>query len=59
LTFDFSEKRKFKTNMINYMGAMVDNFSIKYKTTDTAPTLAAEDLFAEGEGKDLDPQRAE
>jgi hypothetical protein len=59
MMFDFSEKRKVKINMINYMGAMVDNFPIKFKSTDTTPTPAAEDLFTEGESKDLDIKRAE
>jgi hypothetical protein len=54
MTFDFSEKRKVKIDMITYMEAMVDDFSVEYKKTDTAPTPAAEDLFAEGEGKTLD-----
>jgi hypothetical protein len=59
MTFDFSEKRKVKIDMINYMEAMVEDFSVKYKKTDTAPTPAAEDLFAEGESKNLDIKRAE
>jgi hypothetical protein len=59
MMFDFSEKKKVKIDMINYMGAMVDDFSTKLKKTDTAPTPAAEDLFTEGESKDLDTKRAE
>jgi hypothetical protein len=59
MTFDFSEKKKVKVDMIKYMEAMVGDFSNKFKTNDTAPTPAAEDLFTEGESKDLDTKRAE
>jgi hypothetical protein len=57
MMFDFSERWKVKIDMINYMGAMIDDFSMKFRPTDTAPTPAAEDLFVEGEGKDLDMQQ--
>ena len=40
--------------MIDYMEAMVDTFSTKFKPSDTASSPAAEDLFAEGEGGDLE-----
>jgi hypothetical protein len=59
MTFDFSEEGKVKIDMIEYMGAMVDDFSTHFKSTDIAPTPAAEDLFAEGDGNELDKQRAE
>jgi hypothetical protein len=59
MTFDFSEKGKVKIDMIDYMEALVDDFSTKFKSSDTAPTRAPEDLFAEGESELLDKQRAE
>jgi hypothetical protein len=59
MTFDFSEKGKVMIDMIDYMSAMVDDFSTKYKPNETAPSPAAEDLFAGGEGNDLEQQRAE
>jgi hypothetical protein len=59
MTFDFSEKGKVKIDMIDYMEAMVDEFSTKFKSTETAPSPAAEDLFAAGDGDDLEKQRSE
>ncbi len=56
MKFDFSVRGKVMIDMIDYMESMVDDFSIKFKMMDTAPTPAAEDLFAEGEGDDLEPQ---
>ena len=56
MTFDFSEKGKVKVDMIDYVSAMVDDFPIKFKPNDTAPTPAAEDLFAEGTGEKLDKE---
>jgi hypothetical protein len=42
------------------MEVMVDDFSTKFKSSDTAPSpAAAEDLFAEGEGDDLEKQQSE
>jgi hypothetical protein len=59
MTFDFSVTGKVMIDMIDYMESMVDDFSTEFKANETAPTPAAEDLFAEGEGKDLEKQRAE
>jgi len=59
MTFDFSEKGKVKIDMIDYMEAMVDDFSIKFKPNETAPSPAADDLFAEGEGNKLDKDSAD
>jgi hypothetical protein len=59
MNFDFSEKGKVKIDMINYMKAMVNDFSIKFGEKDTAPTPATDDLFAEGNGPKLDKKRAE
>ena len=59
MTFDFSEPGKVKVDMIDYMCAMVDDFSTKFKPTDTAPNPAAEDLFALGNGPKLEKEQAE
>jgi hypothetical protein len=49
MTFDFSETGKVKIGMIDYMEAMVADFSTVFEPKDTAPTPTAENLFAEGE----------
>ena len=54
MTFDFSEKGKVKIDKRDYIRAMLDNFSTKFKLTDTASTPAPEDLFAEGMSAKLD-----
>ena len=45
--------------MIDYMSAMVDDFSIKFDKNDTAVTPAAADLFAEGTSEKLNKEQAE
>ena len=59
MTFDFSEPGKVMIDMIDYMEAMVDDFSTKFKPNETAPSPAPEDLFAAGEGNPLEAQQAE
>jgi hypothetical protein len=60
MRFDFSEKGKVKIDMIDYIASMIDESSIKLRASDTAPTPAAEDFFAEGSGAKLnDKQREE
>ncbi len=59
MTIDFSKKGEVMIDMMDYMESMVDDFPTKFKLTDTAPTPAAEDLFAEGNGAKLDKERAE
>jgi hypothetical protein len=59
MTFNFSVKGKVMIDMIDYMESLVDDFSTKFKVNETAPTPAAKDLFAEGEGKALETQQAE
>jgi hypothetical protein len=54
MTFNFSVKGKVMIDMIDYMESMVDDFSTEFKPNDTAPTPAAEDLFAEGTGEALE-----
>ena len=58
MTFDLSEKGKVKVDMIDYMSAMVDNFSTKFKPDDTEANPTAEDFFAECITDDLDRQQA-
>jgi hypothetical protein len=36
------------------MAAMVDDFSTVFKPSNTTPSLAAADLFAEGKSKELE-----
>jgi hypothetical protein len=59
MTFDFSETGKVKVDMINYMEAMVDDFSVKFTPNDIATSPASEDLFSAGESDALDEQRSE
>jgi hypothetical protein len=59
MTFDFSETGKVKIDMINYMEAMVDDFSANFKPSDIATSPASEDLFSAGESDALDEQRSE
>ena len=58
MIFDLYDKGKFKVDMIDYMAAMVNDFSTKLKPYDTAPNSAPEYLFAEGTTDDLDTQQA-
>ena len=44
--------------MIDYMDAMFDNFSTKFKPDDTSPNPESEDLFVYGTTADLDTQEA-
>ena len=60
MRFDFSEKGKVKVDLIDYINSMLDEFSVKFGPNDTAPTPAAENLFAAGdEDKPLDKERAD
>jgi hypothetical protein len=59
MKFDFSEKEKVKIDTIDYMEAMVNEFSTKFKSNETAPSPAADNLFAAGDGNDLEKQRSE
>ena len=59
MTFDFSEPGKLKLDMIDYMSAMVDDFSTEFKPSDTAPSPAADDLFNKGTSQALDKFQAE
>ena len=46
MTFDFSVKGKVSVDMAPYINSMVDDFSIKFKPNETAPTPAADYLFS-------------
>jgi hypothetical protein len=47
MKLDFSEKKKLKVDMRDYLKEMFESFPIKFKKNDTAPTPAAEDLFGQ------------
>jgi hypothetical protein len=59
MTFDFSKPGKVVVDMLDYMNAMVDDFSVKFKPEDIATSPAAEDLFAKGTSANLKKQEAE
>ena len=59
MTFDFSEKGIVKVDMIDYMAAMVDDFSTKFEPDDVAPNPAAEDLLTVGDSEDLEKEQAD
>ena len=59
MTFDFSQNGKVIVDMSDYITNMVEEFPIKLKATDTAPTPACDDLFAEGNGDKLNKDDAE
>ena len=59
MKFDFSEPGKVKIDMIDYITSMVEDGPIELGPDDTAPTPAAEDLFAEGTGEKLGKERKE
>ena len=59
MNFDFSEKGKVIVDMIAYVKAMLDDFHIKLKDDDAAPTPAPDNLFAPSEGEDLNKSMAE
>jgi hypothetical protein len=57
MTFEFTESKKLIVSMADYIKRLVDEFPVKI--TKTAPTPAAEDLFAEGKGPKLDKKQSE
>ncbi len=59
MVFDFSEAGKVKDDMCDYIANMVDELPMNLKPTKTAPTPAADDLFAEGIGPKLDKNKSE
>ena len=59
MQFDYTEPSKVIIGMTKYMKAMVDDFPMEFKPSDTAPTPAASDLFAKGESTALNAEQAE
>ena len=59
MRFDFSEDSKVKIDMIDYVKEMLEDFSESFKPTDGAPSPAADDLFAAGDDRKLDTERAD
>jgi hypothetical protein len=59
MTFDFSTPGKVKVGMIDYMASMVDDFSVQFKASDTAPNPTTEDMFNVGDSKALEKVQAE
>jgi hypothetical protein len=59
MTFDFSQEGKVIVDMVDYITNMVEEFPMDFKPTDTAPTPATDDLFAEGDGPKLAKDKAE
>ena len=53
MSFDFSEKGKVLIDMGKYIESMVNEFPVKLGEKDTAPTPAAENLFAASTGQPL------
>jgi hypothetical protein len=58
MTFDFTEPGKVKIGMLDYIAEMIDECSVKIGSS-TAPSPAAEDLFAEGSSAPLSKEQAE
>ena len=58
MTFDYSLPGKVIADMSDYVKTMIGDFSIHFNSTDTAPTPALEDLFAEGQGVKLNKEHA-
>ena len=58
MTFDYSEKGKVKVDMISYVEDMLEEFPKKLQENKVAVTPAADNLFAKGHGKKLNPECA-
>ena len=58
-TFDFSEKGALHVDLDDMIEKMVDQFPVKFKSTDHTPTPAAVNLFEAGAGKPLDKATGE
>ena len=59
MTFDCSEKGKVKIDMTSCVEDMLEEFPKKLQENETAMTPAADNLFAKGHGKKLNPERAD
>lgn len=58
MTFDFSVKGKVKIKMDDYVEKMINSFPEKLKSTDIQSTPASNDLFLEGQSRDLPLKKA-
>jgi hypothetical protein len=54
MTLDYSKKGKLKIRMNDYVERMLDEFSVKFKESDSQETPAGNNLLEVGKGKDLD-----
>ena len=52
MKLDYSEKKKLKIDMRDYVKGMLDSFPIKFKEGETATTPAGEDLFGQKPSND-------
>ena len=61
LKLDYSEKKKVKIDMRDYVKGMLDTFPMKFKKSETAATPAGEDLFGQKSSNDkkLEKDKAE
>ncbi len=59
MVFDYQERGKVKINMTSYIKDILDEFPTDLKKTDTARMPAADDLFDEGQGEELNMDRKE
>eukprot|EP00980_Cylindrotheca_fusiformis_P021999 scaffold8875_cov60-Cylindrotheca_fusiformis.AAC.1 len=59
MTFDFTCKGKLKVQMDNFVKNMIDDYSVKLKSTDVSLTPATNNLFQKDDKNKLDKNRAE
>ena len=59
MIFDYTEKGKVKVDMKYYVKNMLKEFPVELKTTDTAMTPAADDLFDKGPNKPIKQDKKE
>ena len=52
MKLDYSEKKKLKIDMRDYVKGMLDSFPIKFKECETATTPTGEDLFGQKSSND-------
>ena len=52
MKLDYSEKKKLKIDMRDYVKGMLDAFPIKFKKGETVATPAGEDLFGQKSSND-------
>ena len=59
MTFDFSEPGKVIVDMVDHMEAMVDDFSVDFKSTETSAHPVDEELFKVGDSPALESDKAQ